>query len=191
MGPTVAAVAERIAEGLAGGWDLAPLGLEYPANPFSYRRSCRAGADALATTLGRLAAHDPARRLVIIGLSQGADVVRRTLADPALVPDAARLLSAVVLLGDPTRRPGDPGQRGSRDPRPGILAHRATPVPATFHDRLWSYTLAGDAISAHRRGPAALVFSGSHTHYVRDRDGVLGLAAAFVVDQLTAPTSGH
>lgn len=189
MGPTVAAVTDRIVADLAGHgspMQMTRYGVAYPANPFMYRRSCNQGARNVVRLLTTGAAQQPGRRFVLIGLSQGADVVRRALADARLGDPIRDRIAAVVLLGDPTRNPATDGPwlHGSVDPRPGILARFAAQLPADITRRVWSYCLTGDEIGTNRQGLFGIFRSGTHTQYEHNRDHVLDRAAAFVVSQL-------
>jgi hypothetical protein len=70
-----------------------------------YERSVLAGVDALGASLESITASCPRSDLVLVGYSQGAQVIKRAL--EASQPD--HRIASVVLLADPTR---DPGQRG-------------------------------------------------------------------------------
>lgn len=191
MGPTVAGVVTRLVSQLVAHrtrFVLERVGLAYSANPWRYARSRNQGAERLARLMAEEVAHDPDRRFVLIGLSQGADVVRRALANRPITADA---IAAVVLLGDPTRDPvADRGwTHGTDDRRPGLLARFATPLPPQLHDRTWAYCLEGDRLAANHAGPLAIWRSGTHTHYQANPDLVLDRAATFIVEQLLDPRS--
>ncbi len=128
------------------------------------------------------AASCPEQCFVLIGLSQGADLVRRSLR--CISPEVADRLKAVVLLGDPTRKSSDPWNHGTHDSRNGVLAWRASIVNPILYPKMWGYTVEGDEVAANHRGFIGVFRSGSHTSYEHNRDGVLDLAAAFIVDQL-------
>jgi hypothetical protein len=193
MGATVAAMIDRLEHQLGlrrPDVELRRLAVEYPASPWRYPKSRSVGADNAVNLVS------PQGRFVLIGLSQGADVVRRVLASDRLEERAAQRIAAVVLLGDPTRDPGRDAHHdgahhdGRYDDRPGLLAKFATPVPSRFCDRVWSYCLDGDEIACNHRGWIGVVLSGTHTHYVRNSDGVLDLAARSAADLLVASMSG-
>ena len=194
MGPTLAALTNRVAGAigrLQPAWRLAPWGVDYPASPWRYRRSRTRGARGLAGLLTAAATGCPAQRFVLLGLSQGADVVRHALSLlPGTVSDR---ISAVVLLGDPTRHPSDPWQHGTTDPHPGLLAASGTPIAAQFQDAVWGYTLDGDDIAANHHGLLGTLRSGTHTGYEANLDQVLDRAAAFVLERMglgPTPTPG-
>ena len=74
-----------------------------PAAPRnSYFASVAAGVGALTRLIASQAQACPDQRLLLVGFSQGAEVVARTLASH---PQGSRLLAA-VLLGDPVHYPG-------------------------------------------------------------------------------------
>ncbi len=191
LGPTLHALSETIGCQLAAGrvqrrFEVA--GIRYPAGSLSYWLSRSIGGRRLTDAM-----HDAVQRngrcsFVLLGLSQGADVVRRAMAAEAtggLLPD----IVAVVLLGDPTRRPGE-GVRSAGDDHSaataGVLARWATPIPAAIADRVLSCWLPGDRVAANTHGVRGLLWSGSHTGYATNDSGVLDRAAQFVADRLVA-----
>src|ERR1019366_4531602 len=115
--------------------------------------------------------------IVLIGLSQGAEVIRRALA--TLPADVVKSVAAIVLLGDPTRHPHDPWTHGTTDPHPGIAARHAVPIPEDLSVRTWGYALEGDEIVANHTGLRGLLQSGTHTLYERNHEGVQDQAASF------------
>jgi hypothetical protein len=184
MGSTLSGVADRIERRLAR-MQVRPerVGVRYPASSLRYRSSRDAGVRSLAGTLRSALAGRPGTRFVLLGLSQGADVVRAALQPGVLSPDMLRDLVAVVLLGDPGRDPRRDGafQRGTPESAPGLLAKSAPPIPSGLWSRTWSYCLAGDHIAASRRGTLGVLFSGTHTHYERNAERVQDLAAEFAL----------
>jgi hypothetical protein len=184
MGSTISGIADRIELRLAR-MQVHParVGVRYPASSLRYRSSRDAGVRSLALTFGSDLAGRPGTRFVLIGLSQGADVVRAALQPGVLSPAMLRDLVAVVLLGDPGRDPQRDGafQRGTADPAPGLLAQNAPPIPSGLWSRTWSYCLAGDHVAASRRGSLGVLFSGTHTHYERNAERVQDLAAEFAL----------
>ncbi len=188
MGPTVSAVTDRIVAGLAlnePAVSVTRRGVRYPANPWRYQSSLEAGAAALGRALTVEAERSPSTRIVVIGLSQGAHVVRQTFAQEAKAKKALGQMAAVVLLGDPTRRPSESFQHGTRDPYPGVLAHRGLPLLPEVAARTWAWSLDGDRVAANRLGLIGVIFSGTHTAYGRNRDHVLDQASRFVLDRLS------
>lgn len=189
MGPTIARVADRIEASLrAAGSGLAVerIGLAYPAASFRYARSRDRGVQELASVLRRLSDDEPPPRLALLGLSQGADVIRTALGSGLLAPETTDRVEAVVLLGDPGRDPrrDEPFLHGSTRATPGVLAGTAVPMPRAMWPRTWSYCLAGDRVAGGGAGRLGALCSGTHTHYVRDRDDVLARASAFVATLL-------
>jgi hypothetical protein len=188
MGPALAALTDRIADGLASSVPPIPLerrGVAYPATALRYRRSLDEGARMLGEELAVSSACGPEARVVVIGLSQGAEVVRRALGRCVVPPDTVAAIAAVVLLGDPTRHPAEPFQHGSGDRRPGVRARHRVALPAALAGRTWAWCLDGDRIAAHRAGLLGVFFSGTHTAYGSNRDQVLDQAARFVLARLT------
>jgi len=185
LGPTVFGVAERTRALLGAHRSMIRIevrGVEYPATAWKYRRSCATGAASLNGCLTHAALHFPWQRFVLVGLSQGADVVRRALASTP--EDIYCKVAAVVLLGDPTRKRSDPWDHGAKDAHAGILARRACEVSPGLYQKTWGYALEGDEVAANHHRVRGLFLSGSHTSYVHNRDGVQDRAAAFIVDRL-------
>ncbi len=82
-GSTLFGIAERTTSLLAG--DGSPMraesvGVPYPANAWLYFRSRNIGAKNLTELLTEDLADCPDHLIVLLGLSQGAEVIRRTLA---------------------------------------------------------------------------------------------------------------
>jgi len=189
MGPTVHEIVLKIGEDLTRKGDNTQFecrGVSYPASAIRYRTSRTRGSAELRRLLYDEAMRDDSVTFALIGLSQGADVVRHAIA--ALELDTALIdrIVAIVLLGDPNRHAGsaEKFQHGSDDARPGLLARRGVVIRTDLVGRAWSYCLSRDRICANSWGPLGVVFSGTHTHYERNADHVLDLAAAFVVDQI-------
>jgi len=190
MGPTLFGVAERTTSLLAAGPVTAGgspprvelVGVAYPANAWLYYWSRRVGTRNLTELLTDDVARCNEQRTVLIGLSQGADVIRRALS--ALSADIATRIAAVVLLGDPTRHPKDSWTHGTTDSHPGIAVRYAAPMPEELTDRTWGYALDGDEIAANHNGLRGLIRSGTHTLYEHNQDGVQDHAAAFIVERL-------
>lgn len=89
MGPTVAAIAAEVSLTLpaqAPASSVEPIGLPYPASSLRYRHRSGVGVGRLVRTLGAPA--NGSSLFVLIGLSQGADVVRHALGS-GLVPEDA------------------------------------------------------------------------------------------------------
>ena len=117
FGDQVAPVIEELEAAIEGrGLSVRSVALEYPAISVSdsfglvlltgdYDRSVRAGVDSLRATFDASRSSCPATEFVLVGYSQGAQVIKTALAGtPPTIP-----IAAVVLLADPTR---DSAQRG-------------------------------------------------------------------------------
>jgi hypothetical protein len=183
MGPTVDAIAQKLKDELRRrepGLEVDLRGIDYPARTWGYFRSRDRGVQLLLKELSDLSAD---QAVVLIGLSQGADVIQRASWSPELrlSPGAP---AAIILLGDPTRHPEHPYQHGTSDPRAGVLAGREKGVPEDWWEHTWSYCLDGDRVSAYRFGWLGLIRSGTHTHYVRNVDGVQDQAVSFALNQV-------
>jgi cutinase len=110
-GEQVAPVVEAITLSMAGrGLSVASSSLEYPAISVSdsfglvlingrYDASVHAGVTALRATIGRLAGECPTTDVVLVGYSQGAQVIKTALEGS----QPGYRISGVVLLADPTR----------------------------------------------------------------------------------------
>jgi hypothetical protein len=110
--------------------------LVYPAT-FAYLRSKREGVDALRARLAQTATACPDTRFVLIGYSQGADVIGDTLSS-GNVPAADRI-GAVVLFGDPAFNSREPFATGSfRVGTDGTLARPGGALDG-FADRIVSF----------------------------------------------------
>ncbi|WP_052359422.1 cutinase family protein [Actinoplanes friuliensis] len=91
--------------------------VDYPAS-FNYQPSVRQGVDALAATMKRTAAACADTEFVLMGYSQGANVVGdalvgrsvrgRAAAQPAIPAALSDKVAAVILFGDPTFTAGEP-----------------------------------------------------------------------------------
>jgi len=185
MGSTLFGIAERTASLLAAGGpplELELVGVAYPANAWLYLWSRFVGARNLARLLADDLVRRPDRRIVLIGLSQGADVIRHALV--TLPTDTARRISAVVLLGDPTRHPRDPWNHGTIDPHPGVAVRYAAPIPEQLITSCWGYALDGDEIAANHKGLRGLVRSGTHTLYEHNHERVQDQSASFISEAL-------
>jgi pimeloyl-ACP methyl ester carboxylesterase len=187
MGSTVFGVAERTVSRLAlesSSIRVSLVGVSYPANAWLYYWSRRVGVRNLTELMGEDVAHCPDQRVVLVGLSQGAEVIRRALA--ALPSATAKRIAAVVLLGDPTRHPSDPWTHGTTDSQPGVAVRYAAPIPEELVASTWGYALDGDEIAANHTGLRGLRHSGTHTLYEHNEDRVQDRAAWFITEKLEA-----
>lgn len=186
MGTTISRLADRIEEGLAAsGVAVERIGLAYPASSIRYRRSCRMGADALRRLL---ITREWETRTVLLGLSQGAQVIREALDGDAWDRpgslDQPPAVTAVVLLGDPSRDPSRDRAvlRGTASSARGIMAAtRTAALPVSLIERTLSYCLEGDRVCAATAGRLGAIWSGTHTHYAHNAGDSLEIAAAFVL----------
>jgi hypothetical protein len=185
MGSTLLGIAERTDSRLASGESpmrVELVGVAYPANAWLYFWSRHVGVRNLIGLLTEDRVHHPDRLVVLIGLSQGADVIRRTLA--ALPSDIAGGIAAIVLLGDPTRHPSDLWTHGTIDSHSGVAVRYAAPIPEELVSSTWGYALDGDEIAATHIGLRGLVQSGTHTLYEHNHEGVQDQAASFITGKL-------
>ena len=185
MGSTLFGIAERTNSLLAS--DQPPVrvelvGVAYPANAWLYFWSRHVGVRNLTGLLTEADVHHVDPLVVLVGLSQGADVIRRTLA--TLPVDIAEGIAAVVLLGDPTRHPTDLWTHGTIDSHSGVAVRYAAPIPEELVSSTWGYALDGDEIAATHIGLRGLVHSGTHTLYEHNHEGVQDQAASFITGKL-------
>lgn len=186
MGPTLAGIATRVGDLVkrTPNWHLEHLGLDYPAAALRYWQSRSTGARLLTDLVADQAALPSRPDIVLIGLSQGADVVRRAVISPRVAAALPRI-RAVVLLGDPTRDPRDGAwHHGTDDQSRGLLARWATPLPEQLSNQAWSFCLDGDQVAANHNGWLAMWRSGTHTRYADNEGHAQDRAAAFVAEQL-------
>lgn len=181
VGGTVGAFVDAIA---STGRMVSDVALEYPAISVSdsfglvllngeYDASVRRGVEALRAELAGETVRCGRTDIVLIGYSQGAQVIKQALSGS--LPDGR--IAAVVLLADPTRDPSQPGVfriGGSLSERGGsfgklVLPEYLRPVTVDVCAR-------GDAVC--ERGGFAI---GAHTNGYGDLLGIAaGRAAAFV-----------
>lgn len=149
--------------------------LVYPASA-NYTSSVRQGVSALQSRLQSTSARCPNIRFVLIGYSQGAQVVGDTLAAGS-VPAAGRI-GAVTVFGDPTFNSAEPFDVGTfQRGRNGIFPRRTGALQA-FSGSIASYCRVDDNIC--QRGA-----SGSgHLRYAGDRQA----AVSFVAGELGSGT---
>jgi hypothetical protein len=134
--------------------------LVYPAS-FAYQSSKRQGVTALRARLSRTSAACPDTRFVLIGYSQGADVIGDTLSS-GTVPAADRI-GAVVLFGDPAFNSREPFATGSFRPGTNGVFPRATGALGPFTDRAISFCNRDDTFC--QRGASGT----GHFRYGADR----------------------
>jgi len=138
--------------------------LVYPAS-FAYRASKRQGVTALRARLAQTSAACPDTEFVLIGYSQGADVIGDTLASGS-VPAADRI-GVVALFGDPAFNSREPFVTGSfRAGVNGVLP-RATGALGEFTDRVISFCNRDDNVC--QRGATGI----GHFRYGTDRQAAV------------------
>ncbi|MEN3613486.1 cutinase family protein [Plantactinospora sp. ZYX-F-223] len=158
--------------------------LNYPATLFNYAASVRQGVAEIQRVMAATAAQCADTRFVLMGYSQGANVMGDALVgggfggSSALTADLASRISSVLLFGDPTFTAGESfnvtdGQAS------GIFPRRAGQLNA-FADRIQSYCNANDRFCQNGTSLAA------HLDY----RSFLGQATEFVADQAGADFGG-
>ena len=155
--------------------------LDYPAS-FNYTASVRQGVGSLAATMQRTAAACADTRFVLMGYSQGANVVGdaltgrsvrgRAAGQPSIPANLAGRVSVVLLFGDPTFTAGEEFNVGDGT-RNGIFARGAGRLDA-FADRTQSFCNRNDRFC---QGGTSLA---AHLDYAKFR----GDATDFVQQQL-------
>lgn len=163
MGPTVSRVARAAAARLPAHLHGELIGIEYPADTpwprlpnrrgWSYPASVREGSRRLVEKVAEILERDPQAQIALLGLSQGAHVIGHAFGGglDSILPVANA--AAIVLFGDPARRPGHPYNVGDNR-RTGVYHRmalgpgdlREAAVPAPFHPVTRSYCLSGDVI---------------------------------------------
>ena len=117
FGTRAVVVLDAIEEQLSlSGVDVGAISVEYPAigvgdlarnlldmDPSGYEQSVDLGVDGLLTTIGLLRSLCPSSLSVLVGYSQGGEVVRRVLADPTL--GEGDDIAAAIIIADPQFEP--------------------------------------------------------------------------------------
>ena len=142
--------------------------LVYPAS-FNYTSSVQQGISALRSRLQSTSTSCPNIRFVLIGYSQGAQVVGDTLASGS-VP-AANRIGAVTVFGDPTFNSAEPFDVGTFQPGRNGLAPRRTGALRTFAGVIASYCRVDDNIC--QRGASG----NGHLRYSGDRQAAVDFVA--------------
>lgn len=162
--------------------------VDYPALLVPYDASTTAGDAAIARQLTAQVQRCPDQKIVLVGYSQGAQLVGDVLAGgggvtglgPATPPVAAAIAShvvAVVQYGDPRRMPGISSDRGTAVNATGLFPRLPNQSLAPFANRIQSYCDTGDPFCA--RGNNLL----AHLRYPARYDTA---ATAFVVGRLAS-----
>lgn len=112
----------------------------------TYVESVRTGVVALRSLLNQVDSCPSPPKLVLVGFSQGADVIKTTLWD--LVDDqinVQHLIGGIATIGDPHFDPGEPiGMFGSPDGDDGVLDK--WPLPWLYQEGAVALCLANDAV---------------------------------------------
>jgi acetylxylan esterase len=161
--------------------------LAYPATLAHYARSAAKGDKALAAGLARDAQRCPSQVFVLLGYSQGAQVVGDVLGGggggalgtvtPGVPAALARKIVAVIQMGDPRRMPGLAFDKGTAPGATGQYPRRQSQSLAGFAAKIRSYCDTGDPICA--RGNNLQADFGYTDRYNRS-------AARFVLRRLAA-----
>ena len=178
---TVEVLVERIA---SSGRSVTDVPLEYPAISVSdsfglvlingdYDRSVARGVRELRRVLSVETARCGASSIVLVGYSQGAQVIKEAVAES--VPDVR--IVALVLLADPTRDPSQPGviRIGARSTARGG-SFGALALPQRLRPVTVDVCALGDVVCERGR----LVF-GVHVNGYRDLVGVAARRAVGIV----------
>lgn len=192
FGDQVAPVVEAIAMALsATGRTVDTMPLDYPALSLAdsfglalftgeYEGSVLAGADALLGAMAATALRCPSTEFVLVGYSQGAQVIKSALADS--VPSSR--IAGVVLLADPTRDHLQPGVARLGDPtreRPGAFGAVSLPD----HLRAVSVDVCAPGDGVCERGRDSLL---AHTRGYDDAASMVAVVvAAELGDRLSGP----
>jgi hypothetical protein len=150
--------------------------VDYPAS-FNYLPSVRQGVGALAGDISRTAAACPGTKFVLMGYSQGANVVGdalvggRSQRQAAVSGDLAGRVAAVILFGDPTFKAGEDFNVTDGN-RSGIFARGAGDLD-DFAERTQSFCNRNDRFCQGGTSLAAHLdytkFSGDVTDFVAAR----------------------
>ncbi|MEU7905483.1 cutinase family protein [Actinoplanes sp. NPDC049118] len=139
LGVVLGPLAQQLTRGLAQ--SVRATAVDYPAS-FNYQASVRQGVSALSAQLRRTAAACARTRFVLMGYSQGADVMGDALAggraaQPTVPAALSDRVAAVLFFGDPTFTAGEPFNV-TDGTRSGILARGDGRLDA-FADRTRSF----------------------------------------------------
>jgi acetylxylan esterase len=160
----------------------------YPATLTNYASSVGLGDAAMKADIARDAAQCPQERFVLVGYSQGAQVVGDALAGgggapglgpvtPGISPALAAKVVAGIQMGDPRRMPGLSFDAGTDPGAQGLFPRSASESLAPFSAKLQSYCDIGDPYCAQGNNLAA------HLDYTFKYNNA---ALAFVLGKLHA-----
>jgi Cutinase/PKD domain/Fibronectin type III domain/RTX calcium-binding nonapeptide repeat (4 copies)/von Willebrand factor type A domain len=109
-------------------------------NPVRYRNSVQDGRDKLDAYLREIASSCPDQKIVLLGYSQGAQVIGSTLANNRVPASVTSKIAAITFFGDPKFDSRASYARGSFQPKTnGILLARPLSELAPLADRMRSY----------------------------------------------------
>ncbi|WP_375480757.1 cutinase family protein [uncultured Jatrophihabitans sp.] len=187
---------------IAGKGHVTTAALDYPAIPSNaylgarglspaLDKSERAGATALVTAVrARWTRSCPARPILLAGYSQGAEVVVRAVGE---LTAAQQKHVSVVLFGNPSYEPGEPGDypghTGAAGLRPTFLDGQAFRLPEPVRRRTLDVCAPGDPVCGVQAGLLTVVqrlywvyrHAGIHsTAYRTDAGGYTRHAAQFL-----------
>jgi acetylxylan esterase len=160
----------------------------YPATLSNYASSVAQGDAAMAADLVRDAAQCPKEKFILVGYSQGAQVVGDVLgggggvpglgpATPPASPAITARVVAAIQMGDPRRVPGFSFDVGTDPGATGLFPRLPSQSLAAFASRIQSYCDVGDPFCARGQDLAA------HLDYTFKYNSA---ALAFVLAQLHA-----
>ncbi|KAH8918725.1 carbohydrate esterase family 5 protein [Atractiella rhizophila] len=116
----------------------------YPASGANYNQSESQGVALLKGQLATAKASCPVQKIVVMGYSQGAQVVADVLQSRSTGTD---LIKAAILFADPTHTANQPFNAGTGNARSG-LSPRASGALNAFSSVLQSYCLVNDPVCA-------------------------------------------
>jgi acetylxylan esterase len=160
----------------------------YPATLTNYSSSVAHGDSAIKSQIAADVANCPDEQFVLVGYSQGAQVVGDALggggsgnlgtpATPGVPSSTAARILAVIQMGDPRRVPGFSFDVGTAPGATGLFPRPASETLAPFAAKIQSYCDTGDPFCA--RGANL----GAHLNYTQKYNNA---ASAFVTQRLNA-----
>lgn len=219
MGPLVYKVARALEQRLGSATRTVKIGVEYPAvsvkDPRNdifrfngYQNSVVTGAQNLVTGtryqtgLAQEVSRCPQVKLVLVGISQGAHVIRYVLsAAPSSRASVIKHIAAVLLFGDPVRQPHEPIDVGPADAHGVFVAlnafslpgnNGAPKMPSFMNSRTRSYCLDRDPIcdtttGSLSWGDAVSFFLNLSIHDSYPGSAYVGQAVSFAANLINPP----
>ncbi|KAB8213313.1 cutinase [Aspergillus novoparasiticus] len=160
--------------------------IDYPATGLgeytAYMDSVRKGSEAIALQVTNYTNRCPTSKLVLLGYSQGAQIIgdalcgteltSANLGDSASDPSEGSTISAIVLYGDPSFRTGEPYDKGTSTSS-GIFSQSRPPGSCRLYASLIrSYCDAKDAFCA--SGQSDIVHTGYFIKYNSEAANFVG-----------------